>query len=110
MPHLMVSKTLLTAVVSVVGLAGVLVWRVREGRTMVTLKKIGMPPLGMATGFCMFFAPMCRIPFTWGLAAFLTGAIILAVPLLLTSDLHWQNGVIMMKRSSAFFAVIIVLA
>jgi len=106
----MLSKTALTAIVSLAGLCGVLLWRVREGRTAVTLKKIVMPPIGMATGFCMFIAPMCRIPFLWGLAAFLIGAIVLAVPLLLTSDLHYQNGVIMMKRSSAFFAVIIVLA
>ena len=87
-----------------------LTWRVREGRTAVTLKMIVMPPLGMATGFCMFFAPQCRIPFLWGIAAFLIGAVVFAYPLLLTSDLHLQNGVIMMKRSSAFFAVIIVLA
>ena len=101
---------LITAVVSLVGLAGVLAWRVREGRTAVTLKKIVMPPLGMATGFCMFIVPPCRVPFIWGLGAFLIGAIVFAYPLLLTSDLHLQNGVIMMKRSSAFFAVIIVLA
>jgi membrane protein CcdC involved in cytochrome C biogenesis len=106
----MVSKTVITAVVSLVGLAGVLAWRVREGRSAVTLKKIVMPPVGMATGFCMFFVPQCRIPFLWGLGAFLVGAIVLAFPLLLTSDLHLQNGVIMMKRSSAFFSVIIVLA
>jgi len=104
------STPVITAVVSVAGLAGVLVWRVREGRSAVTLKKIVMPPLGMATGFCMFFAPQCRVPWTWGLAAFLIGAIVFAYPLLLTSDLHRQNGVIMMKRSSAFFVVIIVLA
>ena len=106
----MLSTPVITAVVSLVGLAGVLAWRVREGRSPVTLKKIIMPPLGMSTGFCMFIAPMCRIPFTWGLVAFLIGAIVLAYPLLLTSDLHYQNGVIMMKRSSAFFSVIIVLA
>jgi len=106
----MPSTPVITAVVSAVGLAGVLVWRVREGRSAVTLKKIVMPPLGMATGFCMFVAPQCRVPWTWGLAAFLIGAIVFAYPLLLTSDLHRQNGVIMMKRSSAFFAVIIVLA
>jgi membrane protein CcdC involved in cytochrome C biogenesis len=106
----MLSTPLITAVVSVVGLAGVLVWRVREGRSAVTLKKIVMPPVGMATGFCMFFYPPSRVPFTWGLAAFLIGAVVLAYPLLITSDLHLQNGVIMMKRSSAFFAVIIVLA
>jgi membrane protein CcdC involved in cytochrome C biogenesis len=101
---------MLTAVVSLAGLAGVLVWRVREGRTAVTMKKIVMPPLGMATGFCMFIVPAFRVPWTWGLGAFVIGAIVFAYPLLLTSDLHRQNGVIMMKRSSAFFAVIIVLA
>lgn len=106
----MISTPVLTAVVSLVGLAGVLTWRVREGRTAVTLKKIVMPPLGMATGFCMFFYPPCRVPFLWGLAAFLIGAILFAYPLLLTSDLHWHGGEIRMKRSSAFFAVIIVLA
>ncbi len=106
----MLSTPVITAVVSVVGLVGVLTWRVREGRSAVTLKKIVMPPLGMATGFCMFFYPPSRVPLTWGLAAFLVGAVVLAYPLLITSDLHLQNGVIMMKRSSAFFAVIIVLA
>ena len=102
--------SLLTAVVSLAGLAGVLVWRVREGRTAVTMKKIVMPPVGMATGFCMFIVPAFRVPWNWGLGAFVVGAIVFAYPLLLTSDLHLQNGVIMMKRSSAFFAVIIVLA
>ena len=106
----MLSTPVITAVVSLIGLAGVLAWRVREGRSAVTLKKIVMPPLGMATGFCMFLVPQCRIPFTWGLGAFLIGAVIFAYPLLLTSDLHLQDGVIRMKRSSAFFAVIIVLA
>jgi membrane protein CcdC involved in cytochrome C biogenesis len=106
----LISKTAITAVVSLIGLAGVLMWRVREGRSAVTLKKIVMPPVGMATGFCMFFYPPCRVPLLWGLGAFLIGAVLFAYPLLLTSDLHYQNGVIMMKRSSAFFAVIIVLA
>ncbi|MGB8029831.1 MAG: cytochrome c biogenesis protein CcdC [Terracidiphilus sp.] len=104
------STPLITALVSLVGLAGVLTWRIREGRSAVTLKKIVMPPLGMATGFCMFIVPAFRVPWTWGLGAFFIGAVIFAYPLLLTSDLHLQNGVIMMKRSSAFFAVMIVLA
>ncbi len=106
----MVASPLLTAVVSLAGLAGVLVWRVREGRTAVSMKKIVMPPVGMATGFCMFIVPAFRVPWIWGLGAFVIGAIVFAYPLLLTTDLHLQNGVIMMKRSSAFFAVIIVLA
>ena len=106
----MLSTPLITAVVSLIGLGGVLAWRVREGRSAVTLKKIVMPPLGMATGFCMFIVPAFRVPFVWSISAFLIGAGVFAYPLLLTSDLHLQNGVIMMKRSSAFFAVIIALA
>ncbi len=106
----MISTPVITAVVSLGGLAGVLMWRVREGRSAVTLKKIVMPPLGMATGFCMFFYPPTRVPFLWGLGAFLIGAVLFAYPLLLTSDLHWHGGEIRMKRSSAFFAVIILLA
>ena len=53
---------LLFALAPVVGGAGVLVWRWHETRTPVTLKKIVIPPLGMATGFCMFFAPQMRVP------------------------------------------------
>ncbi len=40
-----------SALASLAGLAAVMVWRVREGRTAVTIRKIVIPPLGMATGF-----------------------------------------------------------
>ena len=106
----MVASPVVTAVVSLVGLCGVLAWRVREGRSAVTIKKLVMPPVGMATGFSMFVVPMFRVPWSWALAAFLTGAIVLAYPLLLTSSLRRDGNTIMMKRSSAFFAVVIVLA
>jgi len=56
----MLSKTVLTAIVSLIGLCGVLVWRVREGRTAVTARKILIPPMGMATGFSMFFVRAFR--------------------------------------------------
>jgi membrane protein CcdC involved in cytochrome C biogenesis len=95
---------------SLVGLAAVLVWRVREGRTAVSVKKIIIPPLGMATGFSMFIVPAFRIPWTWGLVAFLLGAVVLAYPLLRTSRLVQQGDAIMMQRSTAFFSVILVLA
>lgn len=95
---------------SLVGLAAVLVWRIREGRTAVSVMKIVIPPLGMATGFSMFFVPAFRIPWTWGLAAFLIGAVLLAYPLLKTSRLVQQGDDIMMQRSTAFFSVILVLA
>ena len=100
----------LPAVVAVAGLTGVMVWRVREGRTAVTVRKIVMPPLGMATGFCMFVMQPFRVPLLWGLAAFLVGAIALAYPLLATSRLEREGDAIMMKRSGAFFAVVVALA
>jgi len=99
-----------SAIASVVGAVAVLIWRVREGQTPVTLKKILIPPAGMATGFCMFIVPAFRFPWTWALIAFLIGAILLAYPLLRTSRLHREGDVVMMKRSSAFLIVIVVLA
>src|ERR1700689_1837042 len=51
-----------SAVTSIFGALAVLVWRVREGRSAVTLKKILIPPAGMATGFCMFIVPAFRFP------------------------------------------------
>ena len=100
----------ISIVVSLAGLAAVLVWRVREGRTAVTIRKILIPPMGMATGFCMFAEPAFRVPVTWAILAFLVGAVALAYPLLLTSRLERVGDAIMMKRSGAFFAVVIALA
>ena len=99
-----------SVVAALAGLSAVLVWRVREGRSAVTARKILIPPVGMSTGFCMFLVPAFRVPWTWALFAFLIGAIALAYPLLLTSRLERTGETIMMKRSGAFFAVIIVLA
>lgn len=99
-----------SAFASLIGMLAVLTWRVREGRTAVTLKKIVIPPAGMATGFCMFLVPAFRVPWAWALGAFLAGAIVLAYPLLLTSRLERNGEAIMMKRSRAFLIVIIALA
>lgn len=99
-----------SAIGSVVGLVGVLIWRIREGRTAVTVRKIILPPLGMASGFSMFFVPAFRFPFLWGAAAFLLGAVLLAWPLLRTSRLVRDGDSIMMQRSNAFFGVVIFLA
>jgi membrane protein CcdC involved in cytochrome C biogenesis len=96
--------------VSLAGALAVVVWRVQEGKTAVTLRKILIPPLGMATGFSMFLVPAFRIPFSWAAVAFLVGAIALAYPLLLTSRLERDGETIMMRRSGAFFTVVIVLA
>ena len=99
-----------SALAAIAGLVAVMTWRVREGRTAVTIRKIVIPPLGMATGFSMFVVPAFRVPWTWALLSFLIGAILLAYPLLVTSRLVRDGDAIMMKRSNAFFAVVIALA
>lgn len=100
----------LSLVASVGGALAVLAWRVRETRTPVSAKSLIIPPLGMATGFSMFLAPMFRVPWTWALAALVIGAIALAYPLVRTSRLVREGDVITMQRSNVFFAVLIVLA
>jgi membrane protein CcdC involved in cytochrome C biogenesis len=95
---------------SIAGLIAVITWRVQESRTPVSTKKIVLPPLGMATGFSMFFVPSLRLPWTWAAAAFLVGALGLAYPLVKTTRLNREGDVIMMQRSAAFFSVIIALA
>jgi len=100
----------LSLLTSLVGASAVMLWRVQEGRTAVTQKKILIPPLGMASGFCMFLAPDFRIPLLWAVCAFLLGATALAYPLLRTSRLVRDGDIIMMQRSNVFFAVVIVLA
>jgi membrane protein CcdC involved in cytochrome C biogenesis len=99
-----------SAVASAFGAMAVIVWRVQEGRRAITIKKIVFPPLGMATGFSMFIVPAFRVPWLWALVAFLIGAVLLAWPLLATTRLQRDGDAIMMKRSSAFLLVIIVLA
>jgi membrane protein CcdC involved in cytochrome C biogenesis len=96
--------------VSLAGLVAVIAWRLRETRSAVSFRKIVIPPLGMATGFSMFFVPAFRIPWAWAGIAFLIGAVALAWPLLLTTRLERKGDVVMMKRSSAFLVVLLVLA
>jgi membrane protein CcdC involved in cytochrome C biogenesis len=92
------------------GLVAVTAWRLRETRRAVSIRKIVIPPLGMATGFCMFLVPAFRIPWSWAALAFFIGAVALAYPLLRTTRLERQGEAVMMKRSGAFLAVLFVLA
>jgi membrane protein CcdC involved in cytochrome C biogenesis len=96
--------------ISIAGLIAIITWRLREVRTAVSVRKIVIPPLGMATGFCMFFIPAFRIPWAWACIAFMIGYVVLAWPLVLTTRLIRLGNAIVMKRSSAFLVVIFVLA
>ena len=106
----MVLPPVTSILASAAGLVAVTMWRLRETRTAVSLRRIVIPPLGMATGFAMFFVPAFRIPLAWAGLAFLIGAAALSLPLVLTTRLERRGDTITMKRSGAFLVVILVLA
>ena len=95
---------------ALIGTLAILVWRVRESRRPVSLGSLIIPPLGMSTGFSMFAMPAFRIPWTWGLAAFVLGAFVFAYPLVSSPQLTIEDGLIMMRRSRWFLVVILGLA
>ena len=95
---------------ALIGTLAILAWRVRESRRPVSLKSLIIPPLGMSTGFSMFAVPGFRIPWTWGIAAFVIGAFVFAYPLVSSPQLSVEDGLIMMRRSRWFLVVILALA
>jgi membrane protein CcdC involved in cytochrome C biogenesis len=102
-------RVLFGSAASLVGAGVMLAWRFHETRRPVTLPAIVIPPLGMSTGFAMFFAPPMRIPFWWGLVAFLLGAVVFAIPLARTSRLEREGDSVVMRRSPAFIVILLVL-
>jgi membrane protein CcdC involved in cytochrome C biogenesis len=100
----------ISAASAILGFLVIMAWRIQESRSAVTLRKIVIPPLGMATGFCMFVVPAFRVPWVWALGAFIIGALFLAYPLVRTSRLTMDGDTVMMRRSAAFFVVVVVLA
>ncbi|MDF2921966.1 MAG: rane protein [Paenibacillaceae bacterium] len=80
--------------------------RIRAAKKPVSLRKIVIPPLGMATGFSMFVVPDIRIPWLWALIAFSVGAAFFSVPLIRTSRMEFLDGEVYIKRSKAFVWII----
>jgi membrane protein CcdC involved in cytochrome C biogenesis len=89
------------------GATAVILWRQRETESAVTARRILIPPLGMATGFGMFWLPAARIPWSWGIAAFLVGALVFSWPLTHTSRLVRVGDRIMLERSKAFLYILV---
>lgn len=90
------------------GLAIIMV-RVRSTRKPTTLRKILIPPLGMATGFLMFVVPQTHIPLSWALGAFAAGALFFSIPLIMTSKMEFVGEDVYLRRSKAFFFLILIL-
>lgn len=97
--------------VIVSALAGLtlIILRIRAGKQPTSLRKIVIPPLGMATGFIMFAFSLTHIPWVWGLSAFLTGMLIFAFPLIVTTRLERVESEIYVRRSKAFVFIMLTL-
>lgn len=97
---------LVLAVGPLAGAAAVVAWRLRETDRPLSVPRIVIPPATMSTGFGMFLLPAFRIPWAWGLGAFLLGALVLAWPLVRTSTLSRRGDAVVMRRSPALFLVL----
>lgn len=95
---------------AVLGALAVMVWRIHESRRAVSVKSLVIPPLGMSTGFSMFAVPAFRIPWTWGIGAFVIGAAVFAYPLVASPQLTRDGDRVMMRRPKWFLIVLLALA
>lgn len=85
----------------------VLIVRLKASRKPVTVKKIIIPPLGMATGFAMFIAPEMHIPLLWALIAFVVGWLLFSYPLIKTTHFEIVGEEVFAKRSPGFAFILI---
>jgi membrane protein CcdC involved in cytochrome C biogenesis len=94
-------------VLALLGGAVILVWRLRETMSPLSIRRIVGPPLGMATGFSMFAVRAARVPWTFAAGAFALGALVLAIPLARTSTLVRRGDLVLMQRSRAFLWILL---
>ncbi|WP_028776255.1 CcdC family protein [Shimazuella kribbensis] len=80
--------------------------RIKAADKPTNAKKILIPPLGMSTGFLMFFYQPTHIPWTWAGIAFLCGAVLFSIPLIKTSKFEHRSGQIYLKRSPALVFIL----
>lgn len=86
----------------------VIILRLRAAKKPVSVMKIIAPPLFMSTGFAMFHFPETITPLWYDLIAFLVG-FVFSIPLILTSRFEIVGQDVYLKRSKAFFGILLVL-
>lgn len=80
--------------------------RIKASERPTSLRKILIPPLGMATGYSMFFIPEMRIPMDFAIGAIAAG-LVLSYPLIATSHFEVKDDEIYLKRSKSFIFILL---
>ncbi|WP_193556428.1 CcdC family protein [Paenibacillus lutimineralis] len=99
-------RIIATAVMILMAVSVIIV-RLKASNRPVTIKKIIIPPLGMATGFAMFVEPQMRISVLYGVIAFAAGWLLFSYPLIRTTHFEMKGGQVFAKRSSGFAFILI---
>lgn len=84
----------------------ILAVRMQAAKRPASIKKIILPPIFMATGFCMFIDPVFRPNPLEALGAFLVGCLF-SIFLIKTSRFEIRDNQIYLKRSKAFVFILI---
>lgn len=99
------SSTALGILVPLIMATLVIFVRMRRQKKPVSAKSIILPPFFMATGFAMFFLPEAATPPMYDFTAFLVG-LVFSIPLILTSRFEIVGQDVYLKRSKAFFMIL----
>ncbi|MFD2371140.1 CcdC family protein [Brevibacillus sp. GCM10020057] len=99
------SSTALGILVPLIMATLVIFVRMRRQKKPVSAKSIILPPFFMATGFAMFFLPEAATPPMYDFTAFLVG-MVFSIPLILTSRFEIVGQDVYLKRSKAFFVIL----
>jgi membrane protein CcdC involved in cytochrome C biogenesis len=100
------SSTSLGMIVTLIMATIVIVVRMRATKKPVSIRGIIAPPLFMSTGFAMFHFPETATPLMYDFIAFFTG-MLLSIPLILTSKFEIVGQDVYLKRSKAFFGILL---
>ncbi|MDA5107695.1 MULTISPECIES: CcdC family protein [Brevibacillus] len=102
------SSTALGMLVPLLMATVVIVLRMRGTKKPVSARRIILPPLFMSTGFAMFHFPETATPLIYDAIAFFVG-MIFSIPLILTSRFEIVGQDVYLKRSRAFFGILVAL-
>lgn len=80
--------------------------RLKASQKPTNARKILIPPVGMSTGFLMFFAPQTHVPWHYLVLAVLVG-LLFSYPLIATSRMYSEGEEVYLKRSPAFILVLL---